>query len=251
MLDLKVLLVIAVATFVLTCAAKPPEFTKHGLRHPKNPWDPAKKPVTDPEILREILHSTGTLEQIAEWSKEAFAMFHNRSAVRGPRVDPIRSLLDAAANATGDGPNLPSVYCQKAQFFADVYCGAGGSCNGGNGCPYVYGGADGNCCNDGAGLDCSGLVYVSYNDAGWNGVGRTTFDQIAQTGACPECAAFYEVGCEFGDLFFYCFEQPCPSHVVLYAMNGYVAECPHTGENCHIIPSYTDSFQGCGRYCAW
>jgi len=235
------------AVFLVLCvvgalAIEPPTHTKHGLKHPKNPWDPERKPVTDPAILAEILNSTGTMEQIEQWSREAFEMLRT-----GNKSHPFQPLLNAGAKAGG----FPSQLCQKAQFFADLYCGAGGSCHSGAGCPYVWGGADGNCCNDGGGLDCSGLVYVSYQIAGFAGIGRTTYAQIAQTGACPDCAAWYEAGCEFGDLFFYCFEQPCPSHVVMYAMNGYVAECPHTGENCHIIPSYTDSFQGCGRFCDW
>jgi len=227
---------------VAASAMTPPTHTKHGLKHSRNPWDPETKVVTDPAILNEITSALGPPELLRKWADEFFAMAHNYTAAA------------AVANAKGKRQNLPSIYCQKAQFFADVYCGGWPGCANtatGGPCPYVWGGADGGCCSDGGGLDCSGLVYVSYNDAGWNGVGRTTYDQIAQTGPCPDCAAWYLPGCEAGDLFFYCFEQPCPSHVVMYAGQGYVTECPYTGANCHVVPAYTDSFQGCGRYCDW
>ncbi|EFA76348.1 NLP/P60 domain-containing protein [Heterostelium album PN500] len=135
---------------------------------------------------------------------------------------------------------LPLSTCQKAAARASHYSTCG--------CPYVYGGTSCGCGS--GGLDCSGLVYRSYNDAGWSGIGRTTFNQIGQGGACnSKCSPSNPGACTVGDLFFYCFAQPCPSHVVMYIGGGKAAECPYTGLNCRIITPYATSYQTCRSMC--
>ncbi|GAM24347.1 hypothetical protein SAMD00019534_075220, partial [Acytostelium subglobosum LB1] len=136
---------------------------------------------------------------------------------------------------------LPIATCDKAATEAEHYATCG--------CPYVWGGTDCSCGGHG-GMDCSGIVYRSYNDAGYHGIGRTTYNQIAQGSSCSsKCHPTDTSGCTTGDLFFYCFETPCPSHVVMYIGKGKAAECPHTGENCHIITPYSESYYGCRSFC--
>ncbi|KYR01450.1 hypothetical protein DLAC_01431 [Tieghemostelium lacteum] len=65
--------------------------------------------------------------------------------------------------------------CQAAANAALNY----GSC----GCPYVWGGTSCGCGGSG-GLDCSGMVYASYNDAGWSGILRTSEQQYTQGSSC-------------------------------------------------------------------
>lgn len=81
------------------------------------------------------------------------------------------------------------------------------------GTPYVYGGAKR------GGFDCSGLVYWAYRKAGYQGIGRTTYDQIRQGRAVGQGQLHP------GDIVF-----SNPHHEGLYIGNGMVVEAPHTGD---------------------
>lgn len=85
--------------------------------------------------------------------------------------------------------------------------------------PYVWGGTGP------SGWDCSGIVYAAYRHAGYQGIGRTTYDQIKQGHAVslghllPGDVVFAGTG-----------------HEGLYIGNGKILSAPHTGANVHIIP---------------
>jgi hypothetical protein len=134
---------------------------------------------------------------------------------------------------------LPSDTCHKAAEHAKHYA----SC----GCPYVWGGTSCGCGGSG-GMDCSGLVYTSYRQAGWNGIARTTSGQVNQGSSCGSCSPHNTASCHVGDLFFYSFGGT-NDHVLMYIGGNYVAECPHTGLNCRVIHPYTEHYSTCRRFC--
>ena len=88
------------------------------------------------------------------------------------------------------------------------------------GVPYQWGGT-----SRSTGFDCSGLVWAAYTRAGYQGIGRTTYDQIKQG---------ISVGINHlqpGDIVF-----PEPGHEGLYVGHGMILEAPHTGTNVSLIP---------------
>ncbi|EGG24385.1 NLP/P60 domain-containing protein [Cavenderia fasciculata] len=157
-------------------------------------------------------------------------------------------LIVAVANATVDlealyraaNITIPASQCASAASKAGHYA----SC----GCPYVWGGTSCGCGGSG-GMDCSGLVYTSYREAGYTGIQRTTFEQINQGSSCGSCSPSNLGSCKVGALFFYCFSQPCPDHVVMYLGGGKAAECPEPGQDCHIITPYSESYYACRTLC--
>lgn len=88
------------------------------------------------------------------------------------------------------------------------------------GVPYQWGGT-----SRATGFDCSGLVYAAYRAAGYQGIGRTTYDQIKQG------VAVSARHLKPGDIVF-----PEPGHEGLYLGNGMVLEAPHTGARVQVIP---------------
>lgn len=89
------------------------------------------------------------------------------------------------------------------------------------GIPYVWGGES----RREGGFDCSGLIYAAYHAAGYQGIGRTTYDQIRQGVRVDPRRV------QPGDLVF-----SSPHHVGLYIGGGQVISAPHTGANVHRIP---------------
>lgn len=87
------------------------------------------------------------------------------------------------------------------------------------GTPYVWGGSAP------GGFDCSGLVYWAYRQAGYSGIGRTTYEQIKQGVAVGPRQL------QPGDIVF-----PSAHHEGLYVGNGMVLEAPHTGDKVKLIP---------------
>lgn len=88
------------------------------------------------------------------------------------------------------------------------------------GVPYQWGGT-----TRATGFDCSGLIWAAYTRAGYQGIGRTTYDQVKQG---------ISVGknhLQPGDIVF-----PEPGHEGLYVGNGMILEAPHTGTNVSLIP---------------
>ena len=88
------------------------------------------------------------------------------------------------------------------------------------GVPYQWGGT-----SRSTGFDCSGLVWAAYTRAGYQGIGRTTYDQIKQGIAVGKGQL------QPGDIVF-----PEPGHEGLYVGNGMILEAPHTGANVKLIP---------------
>lgn len=85
--------------------------------------------------------------------------------------------------------------------------------------PYVWGGesrAEG-------GFDCSGIIYAAYKRAGYQGVGRTTYELIKQ--GVP--VSWNQI--MPGDIVF-----PSTHHVGIYLGNGKVLSAPRTGEKVHV-----------------
>jgi len=104
------------------------------------------------------------------------------------------------------------------------------------GCPYIWGG-NGPCCGGGSsGYDCSGLVTKAYKVGGLN-IARTASQQQKGGKACSG-------GLKAGDLIF--FGNPA-HHVVMYAGNNKIYECPRTGLNCRIT-NHRSYDGGCKRY---
>jgi len=139
---------------------------------------------------------------------------------------------------------LPITVCDNTIKCAKEICG---TCH----CPYVYGDEDFCCTTHRGGFDCSGMVQYSYVHCGkWNGMPRTTFEMYAdlKTG-CGACKPDATKDCIVGDLFFYYPTSTGPDHVVMYIGDGKVAECPHTGLDCHIITPYMVEYVGCRRLC--
>jgi hypothetical protein len=87
------------------------------------------------------------------------------------------------------------------------------------GTPYVWGGSAP------GGFDCSGLIYWAYRKAGYQGIGRTTYDQIKQG------IAVGPHNLQPGDIIF-----PSAHHEGIYVGNGMVLEAPHTGDHVKVIP---------------
>jgi len=138
----------------------------------------------------------------------------------------------------------PQTVCDQAVACAKQICG---TCH----CAYVYGGEE-DCCNThSGGMDCSGMVQYSYvHCAGYSKMPRTTFEMWQQlTGHCGACSPEKTGDCHVGDLLFYYPSSSGPDHVVMYIGGGLVAECPHTGEDCHIIHPYSSPYVGCRRIC--
>ncbi|EGC40062.1 hypothetical protein DICPUDRAFT_25810, partial [Dictyostelium purpureum] len=138
---------------------------------------------------------------------------------------------------------VPMSVCQAAASSAHNYATCG--------CPYIFGGTSCGCGGSG-GMDCSGLVYTSYQEAGFSGIQRTASQQYDQ--GFDDCGGGSSgnsdtSGCIVGDLLFYCFEAPCPSHVTMYVGNGQMAECPQPGQDCHVIPVYSEAYYGCKSVC--
>jgi len=139
---------------------------------------------------------------------------------------------------------LPIATCDNTIKCAKEICG---TCH----CPYVYGDEDFCCTTHRGGFDCSGMVQYSYVHCGhWNGMPRTTYEMYAdlKTG-CGACRPDSTKDCTVGDLFFYYPSSIGPDHVVMYIGDGKVAECPHTGLDCHIITPYMTEYVGCRRLC--
>jgi len=88
------------------------------------------------------------------------------------------------------------------------------------GVPYTWGGT-----TRAGGFDCSGLVWAAYTRAGYQGIGRTTYDQIKQGIAVGPNQL------QPGDIVF-----PEPGHEGLYVGNGMILEAPHTGTRVQLIP---------------
>jgi NlpC/P60 family len=88
------------------------------------------------------------------------------------------------------------------------------------GTPYVWGGSAP------GGFDCSGLVYWAYRHAGYEGIGRTTYDQIKQGHPVYSAAQLRP-----GDIVF-----PEAGHEGLYIGHGMILEAPHTGDQVKTIP---------------
>jgi len=104
------------------------------------------------------------------------------------------------------------------------------------GCPYIWGG-NGPCCGGGSsGYDCSGMVVRAYNVGGIS-IGRTASQQQNGGRGCSG-------GLQPGDLIF--FGSPA-YHVVMYAGNNQIYECPRSGLNCRIT-SHRSYDGGCKRY---
>ncbi|KAF2068991.1 hypothetical protein CYY_009690 [Polysphondylium violaceum] len=155
-------------------------------------------------------------------------------------LDEIENMFDnamAQMNLTA----LPSATCAKAASAAKRYATCG--------CPYVWGGSSCGCGS--GGLDCSGLVYRSYLDAGYSGITRVTTTQIRQGSGCNSgCSAGNTGNCKTGDLLFYCFSgSNCPDHVMMYIGGGKAAECPKPGSNCRVLTPYTQAYYGCRSMC--
>jgi hypothetical protein len=91
------------------------------------------------------------------------------------------------------------------------------------GCPYVWGG-NGPCCPGKSGYDCSGMTHAAYANGGYS-IPRVAADQQKHGHACSGAH-------QAGDLLF--FGTPA-HHVVMYAGNNMIYECPHTGANCHHV----------------
>jgi cell wall-associated NlpC family hydrolase len=94
------------------------------------------------------------------------------------------------------------------------------------GVPYLWGGTI-----PGVGLDCSGLVVVSYRAAGIN-LPRTTFEQATLGVSVPLA------NLQPGDLLFFRGGQPAHDlgHVTIYAGNGLMVTAPHTGAVVSLEP---------------
>jgi hypothetical protein len=86
--------------------------------------------------------------------------------------------------------------------------------------PYVWGGTGP------SGWDCSGLVYAAYRNAGYSGIGRTTYDQIKQGHPIFSASQLRP-----GDIVF-----PSAHHEGLYVGHGMILEAPHTGDHVKLIP---------------
>ncbi len=89
------------------------------------------------------------------------------------------------------------------------------------GVPYLWGGTS----RAGGGFDCSGLIWAAYTRAGYQGIGRTTYDQIKQG------ISIGKNHLQPGDIVF-----PEPGHEGLYVGHGMILEAPHTGTNIKLIP---------------
>lgn len=88
--------------------------------------------------------------------------------------------------------------------------------------PYLWGGesrAEG-------GFDCSGIIYAAYKRAGYQGVGRTTYELIHQGVPVHDYRNLMP-----GDLVF-----PTTGHVGIYLGSGKVLSAPRTGETIHVTP---------------
>ncbi|KAF2068312.1 hypothetical protein CYY_010361 [Polysphondylium violaceum] len=136
---------------------------------------------------------------------------------------------------------LPASTCAKAASQAKHYA----SC----GCPYVWGGTSCGCGGSG-GMDCSGLVYTSYREAGYSGITRVTTTQVHQGSGCNAgCSPSNTHNCKVGDLFFYCFGSGCPDHVLMYVGGNQVAECSVPGTDCSVHAPYSENYQTCRSFC--
>lgn len=94
------------------------------------------------------------------------------------------------------------------------------------GVPYVWGGT-----TPGQGVDCSGLVYLSYRAAGIT-LPRTTYDQATYGVTVPNNQL------ASGDLLFFLGGEPITDfgHVAIYIGNGLMIQAPHTGAVVEITP---------------
>jgi cell wall-associated NlpC family hydrolase len=101
------------------------------------------------------------------------------------------------------------------------------------GVPYVWGGD-----TPGLGLDCSGLVQVSYRAAGI-ALPRTTFAQVTYGTTVPlgQLAP--------GDLLFFRGGEPITDfgHVGIYLGNGTMVDAPHTGADVEVTSVNLDSVE--------
>jgi len=103
------------------------------------------------------------------------------------------------------------------------------------GCPYIWGG-NGPCCGGSSGYDCSGMTTKAYK-AGGITIGRTAGLQQKGGKACSG-------GLKAGDLLFW--GRPA-YHVVMYAGNNKIYECPRSGLNCRVT-AHRSYDGGCKRY---
>ncbi|EGC38759.1 hypothetical protein DICPUDRAFT_148543 [Dictyostelium purpureum] len=151
--------------------------------------------------------------------------------------DQIETLEGQFFNLTLPSQAICNAAANKAKRYA--------SC----GCPYVWGGTSCGCGGSG-GMDCSGIVYTSFREAGWSGITRVTTTQINQGVRCPACSPSNPGACKPGDLLFYCFGGTnCPNHVVMAVGGGKVAECSRPGQPCAIRTPYSQSYYACRSMC--
>ena len=120
----------------------------------------------------------------------------------------------------GGGPSRGANRIQQVISFARHQLGE----------PYVWGGTGP------SGWDCSGIVYAAYRHAGYQGIGRTTYDQIKQGHAVSQG------NLQPGDIVF-----SSPHHEGLYIGNGRVLSAPHTGATVHILPLASFGFYAARR----
>jgi probable lipoprotein NlpC len=109
------------------------------------------------------------------------------------------------------------------------------------GTPYRYGGIDSR------GLDCSGLVFLSFKDALHASVPRTTSGLYSWSEKIPSS------GLKAGDLVFFVTEGADVSHVGIYAGNGRFIHAASAGPKTGVMYSRLDesywkrTFTGAGR----
>jgi hypothetical protein len=119
--------------------------------------------------------------------------------------------------ARGVNPNNPASYLRRnPQEILRILRFAGRQI----GVPYTWGGT-----TRAGGFDCSGLIYAAYRRAGYQGIGRTTYDQVKQGVGVGRNQL------QPGDIVF-----PEPGHEGLYVGNGMILEAPHTGDHVKLIP---------------
>ncbi|KAM9985738.1 hypothetical protein ACTFIZ_012385 [Dictyostelium cf. discoideum] len=118
------------------------------------------------------------------------------------------------------------------------------------GCPYVWGGTSCGCGGSG-GMDCSGIVYTSFREAGWTGITRTTTTQYKQGTSCSGCSGSNTSGCKAGDLLFYCFgcSGGVPDHVIMAIGGNRAVQCPEPGQDCSVIDIYSENYMLCRSMC--
>ncbi|EGC38754.1 hypothetical protein DICPUDRAFT_28130 [Dictyostelium purpureum] len=152
-------------------------------------------------------------------------------------VDRLVDYSDLYLNLTLPSKSICSSAASKASHYA--------SC----GCPYVWGGTSCGCGGSG-GMDCSGIVYTSFREAGWSGITRVTTTQFQQGVKCSSCSPSNPGACQPGDLIFYCFSgSNCPDHVTMAIGGSKAVECPEPGQDCHIITPYAENYYGCRSMC--